>query len=131
MSDSDLKKYLARDNRQTAKGEPIDDLGRFGILRGPRERSPSIELRKANGKVLALGYHTIDDMEFDPTDGITLKAGKRTIRLKGRNLGRELRPNIPLITALATHRLAWVQEVGKTDQLTAPKDQPMVELIDW
>lgn len=134
MSDSFVDKYARRDGQQGGGdgGEPVDGLGCFGILRGIRDRAPAIELRRKTGAVLVVSYSYIEKMEFDPTNGVTLRSGGQSIRLKGRNLAADIRPNIRLITALASQRLAWVQEVGKPDLVMAAASQiPVVEAIEW
>jgi hypothetical protein len=132
VNDSFLDRHvLARRAGPLSDAENVEGIGCFGILRGIRDRSPSIELRRKTGTVLVVNYALIETMLYDPSEGIKLTMGSKCVRIRGRNLGAELRPNIPLITALASQRLAWIQEVGKTD-LVAPDDpSPAVEAIEW
>lgn len=133
MSETSLEKYVQRASPQKGleRDEIVDESTSFGVLRGARDRSPSIELRRKTGSVLVIGYSWIETMVFDPTDGVTIKIGNRLVRLKGRNLGAELRPNVRLITALAAHKVSWVQEMGINELVTISVDTPVVEAIEW
>src|SRR5258707_5878740 len=71
----------------------FDDLGAFGWLRGVRDRALMLELRRRDGSALALGYAWLERAEFDPSEGITLCFGGKTVRITGRNLDNEARPN--------------------------------------
>src|SRR6185437_4413480 len=93
MSDRVLSKYLSREEKgidetigPDSGSDGTEDLGAFGWMRGQRERSVMLELRKKTGDVLAVGYGWIERMEFNPSEGITLHCGRLTIRIKGRNL---------------------------------------------
>lgn len=131
MSDGTfLEKYVKRDRPDDT--DPVEAVGNFfGLLRGHRERAISLEIRKRDGVVLAIPYSRYDQALFDPSEGVFIKFGEQTIRLLGTNLGRELRPNISLITALATHRLAWVREAGKSETLGLTRNQPVVVEVTW
>ena len=133
MSDRIMDKYMNRDGSPHGDdGEVIDGVGCFGVLRGVRDRAPAIEFRRKTGAVLILAYSYIEKGEFDPSNGMTIRSGSMTIRLKGKNLTADIRPNMRLTTALASQRLAWVQEMGKT-ALTLPDggQVPVVEVIEW
>ena len=116
MSDRILNKYTGRPPESTgdeaAVSDPdgTEDLGAFGWLRGARDRCIMLELRKKSGTVLAIGYGWIERIEFDPSDGIRLHAGGKIIRIKGRNLNAEARPQVRLFQGLTRHRVAWIQE---------------------
>src|SRR6267154_4781186 len=71
----------------------IDDLGVFGFLRGSKERAAMLELRKRDGQILAVGYGMFE-VEFNPSEGITLHFADRKVRIHGRNLNAEARPKI-------------------------------------
>ena len=137
MTDSLLNKYIQRtpndatENSLLSDLEPLEDLGSFGWLRGVRDRAVMLELRKKDGNVMAVGYAWLERAEFDPSVGITLHVVGKTIRIKGRNLNAELRPNVRLFQGITRHRVPWIQEA---DQPTAMESQGkgiLVEKIEW
>jgi hypothetical protein len=138
MIDRPLDKYLIRkaeDGEAGAKGDhdlgddTADDLGCFGWLRGVRDRAIMLELRKHDGSITAIGYAWLERVQFDPSEGITLHLLGRTIRIKGRNLNNEVRPQVRLFHGIARHRVPWIQEVGGRGAETG--DGASVESIDW
>jgi hypothetical protein len=138
VSDKLLSKYSGRtaastaaDATTTAEADIIDDLGAFGWLRGTRDRALMLELRKANGDILAVGYGWLDRVEFDPSKGITLHLGGRQIRIRGRNLNAEMRPPVRLFRGIIQHRVAWVQEADAAVAMREGKDDTAIEKIDW
>ncbi|MFT3686370.1 MAG: hypothetical protein QM783_15860 [Phycisphaerales bacterium] len=133
MNDRIMDKYTNRAGPPHGDdGDPIDGLGCFGVLRGIRDRAPAIEFRRKTGAVLVVAYSYIEKMEFDPTAGMTIRSGATTIRIKGKHLAADIRPNMRLTTAFALQRLAWAQEMDKA-ALTLPGSEqvPVVESIDW
>ena len=137
MSGKILERYAGRTNELTAdalstsEADGAEDLGAFGWLRSARDRSVMIELRKKNGDILAIGYGWIDRIEFDPSEGITLKCGSHEIRIKGRNLNSEVRPQMRLFQGLTRHRVPYVQEAGHGSALLADKQATVIESIEW
>ena len=134
MSDRILEKYLAR-NHEDAETAPVsdgevEDLIAFGWSRGIRARSAMIELRRKTGAILAIGYGWIERVEFDPTDGITLQVGSQKIRIKGRNLNAEIRPQTRLFEGIARHRVPWIQEADQPTILQANKKAVIIEAIE-
>ena len=87
-----------------------EDHEAFGWLRGSRDKAVMLQLRKRDGNIMAIAYSWIERIEFDPTEGIRLYVGGKVIRIKGRNLAAEIRPNIRLMDGLCTHRVPWIQE---------------------
>lgn len=131
-----LEKYVGRNggNGETALSpdeQEIDDLGCFGWLRGIRDRALAVELRQANGNIVAIPYHGIERFDFDPSEGITLAVSGGKIRLKGRNLNAEMRPTIRLFEGLARHRVPWIREVADSESLAAAGDATIVDSIQW
>lgn len=127
MSDSLLNKYT---RPQTEPDDPqleTEDLGSFGWLRGMRERATMLELRKKNGNITAIGYAWIERIEFDPSEGITIHALGQSIKIKGRNLNVECRPQVRLFDGLARHRVAWIRELPGACDLS---DGPVIDLIE-
>jgi hypothetical protein len=137
MSGKILERIAGRTNELAGdafgNGEPdgVEDLGGFGWLRSTRDRSVMIELRKKSGDILAIGYGWIDRIEFDPSKGITLKCGTHEIRIKGRNLNSEVRPQVRLFQGLTRHRVPWLQEAGHGSVLVADKQTAVIESIEW
>ena len=81
-----------------ARGEEefdvADDLGAFGLLRGVRERSIMVSFHQKNGNIVALPYAWLDRADFDPSIGITLSFGRQIVKIVGRNLNTEVRPQV-------------------------------------
>jgi len=137
MTDSLLTKYIQRtpadggDNSPVSEVEPLDDLGTFGWLRGVRDRAVMLELRKKDGNILAVGYAWLDKAEFDPSTGITLHIGSQTIKLRGRNLNAEARPNVRLFQGITRHRVPWIQEADEPAAMESQGQGTLVEEIEW
>jgi RNase P/RNase MRP subunit p29 len=112
-------------------GCAVDDFHSFGWLRGIRERATMLELRKKSGDVMAIGYNWIERVEFNPTDGITLHVHGEKIRIKGRNLNVESRPEVRLFQGIARHRVAWVQEADRPGSLKGSDRATIIEEIAW
>jgi hypothetical protein len=132
-----LRKYTGRplaeggDPDITPEVELTDDLGAFGWLRGSRERAIMLELRKKDGNILAIGYGWLERMAFDRSDGITLYAAGQKIRIKGRNLNTEIRPNVQLFGGIARHRVPFIQEADQASKLEASERATIIEAIEW
>jgi hypothetical protein len=50
----------------------IDDLGTFGWLPDRSDRAFMLEIRHKTGDISAFNYNTLEQAEFDPSDGIKL-----------------------------------------------------------
>ncbi len=109
----------------------VDDLGCFGWLRGIRDRALSIELRKANGNIVAIPYHAIERFEFDPSEGITLSLAGGKVCVKGRNLNAEMRPTVRLFEGMTRHRVSWVQEADSRADAAACGADTVIHAIEW
>jgi hypothetical protein len=109
----------------------VDDFHSFGWLRGIRDRAAMLELRKRSGNVMAISYGWIERAEFDPSEGITLHFHGETIRIRGRNLNAEARPEVRLFQGITRQRVAWIQEIDRIGSLTNGVRAPVVETIDW
>ena len=136
MSDNVLQKYTGRSGAageaaEVSDADGTEDLGAFGWLRGPRDRSIMLELRKRDGNIMAIGYGFIDKIALDPSEGISLHCGELTIHIRGRNLNAEVRPQVRLFQGLTRHRVSWLAEIGKTDQLRTATDAIVVQSIEW
>ena len=107
-----------------------EDLGAFGWLRTPRERAVMLELRKKDGTIVAIAYSYIDRVKFSPSDGITLRCGQEQIRIKGRGLNNEIRPQVRLFQGIARQRVTWIQETDASSLLRADKNAVVVEVIE-
>ena len=137
MTDKLLQKFAAKAGERAVgpaiADEPdiVDDLGAFGWLRGMHERAVMLELRKANGNILAVGYGWLERADFNPSEGITLHVVGRQIRIRGRNLNAEVRPLVRLFQGITRHRVPWVQEVNEPALMRAAKGETVVEAIEW
>jgi len=136
MDDDVLNRYASRLGARA--GEPAaadldvgDDLGCFGWLRGGRDRAVSLVLHKKSGNSLALSYGFIERMEFDPSDGITITAGRATVRILGQNLDTEIRPTVRLFEGLTRSRVPWVRESSGSAVWQGASDTCLIEAISW
>ena len=135
MKDSVLQKYTggkqaASEPALADESDGLDDLGAFGFLRGIRDRAIMLELRRRDGSVTALGYAWLSKSVFDPSEGITLHFGAETVKISGRNLNSEIRPNVRLFAAIVRHRVPWVQEADEPTALTSSRNALVIEGID-
>ena len=53
------------------------------------------------------------------------------IRIRGRNLNGEARPNVRLFQGISRHKVAWIQEANEPAELQAGKSATIVEKIEW
>jgi hypothetical protein len=65
------------------------------------------------------------------TDGITLHVHGDKIRIKGRNLNAEVRPEVRLFQRIASHRVAWVREVDRAGAINGGERATIVKEIVW
>ena len=119
------------DPAPSADSGGVDDFHSFGWLRGIREQAVMLELRKKSGDCLAIGYSWIERVEFNPTEGIALHVHGEKIRIKGRNLNAEVRPEVRLFQGIARHRVAWIQEADRPGSLKGSERATVVEEIVW
>lgn len=134
MSDRILDRYVpARGDSAAADSEQegTDDLGAFGFLRGARERATMMELRRKDGSIRAISYGWLEVADFDPSDGITLKVHGQTIRIKGRHLNLECRPEVRLFSAICRHKVAWIQQADEPALMEADKQAVVIASIEW
>jgi hypothetical protein len=108
-------------------GDGVEDLVAFGWLRGVQERAIMLEIRHKDGRITAKGYSWLQSAEFDPSTGITLNFSGETIKITGRNLGGEARPNIRLFAGILRHRVPWIQEADGVAVIQAAKDAVVIE----
>jgi hypothetical protein len=114
MNDSVLhqltERLAKRFPEQNDDADLVDDLVAFGWSRGVKDRNYYIEFRKKDGSVTALPYMMLERVDFDPSEGITLKFTTRTVRLIGRNLNSEVRPNVLLLNGILRNKVPWIKE---------------------
>lgn len=131
MSERILQKYVNRGtdappDAPAENGEDAESFGSFGFIRGVRDRAIALELRQKTGRILAVNYAFIGKFEFDPAIGITLHCGNQLIRIKGRNLNGEIRPNVRLFQGITRFRVPWIQEAERAISIQASKDAVVV-----
>ncbi|HEX3600547.1 MAG TPA: hypothetical protein VHU84_10420, partial [Lacipirellulaceae bacterium] len=109
MTDNILKHYAERvapsPTPKENETDGTDDLGCYGFLRGVRDRSIMLQLFKKSGGVNAFGYSWLEQIEYDASTGLILHFGGHAIKIIGRNLNAEVRPNVRLVDALCRHRV--------------------------
>jgi hypothetical protein len=137
MSDRILQKYANRPDESVADatgrgdGEGVVDFGSFGWLNGLHEKAIMLELRKKNGNILAVGYGWLQQVEFDPSEGITLYMADRKILIRGQNLNAEVCPRVRLFREIAWHRVSWIQEADRLLTMQASPGATWAEEIEW
>lgn len=135
MADSSILHRFSRPGSEAMArvndDELCDDLGSFGWLRGVRDRSTMLELRKKNGNILAIGYGWMDRAEFDPSEGITLHLSGQRIQIQGRNLNAEVRPLVRLFEGITRHRVTWIQEADEPRRVEAGGSTLVIDSILW
>jgi hypothetical protein len=127
-----LERYTGRGDAVTTGDAivEIEDLGAFGYLRGMHEKSVMVELRRRSGETMAIAYSYVDRIHYEPSDGITLHCGSRVVRIRGRSLNREIRPNVTLFQSLTRARVPWIAEADEASALK-PGNGVVIELIEW
>lgn len=135
MSGSLLHKYADLVTDPAADGrdgglEDQEDFGAFGWARGMNGRSVMLELRMKTGNIVAIPYGWIDRLEFDPSEGITISAGGQKLRVKGRRLNAEVRPNARLFEGLTRQRVMWIREASGPELMAADESATIVESIE-
>ena len=136
MSTSLLDKYTKRADDPFAVPSPpdqdeTDDYGAFGWLRGVRDKALMLELRKKDGSIRAVGYAWLHEADLDPSAGITLHVVGQKIRIIGRNLNAENRPNIRLFSGIMRHRVPFIQEADQVTLMKARDGETVIEKIEW
>lgn len=136
MTDRLLDSFTKRTGAATGASDPPDgeeaeNLGCFGWLRGVRDRSVMLELRKKDGHVLAIAYSWLERVEFQPEEGITLHLPGRKVRIKGSGLNNEARRTVRLFDGIIRHRVPWVREADRSESIKAACESVVVESIHW
>jgi hypothetical protein len=133
MTGNLLEKYVARSNDSAVSADEsqgvVDDLGAFGWLRGVQERAVMLEIRHKDGRISAFGYAWLDQADFDSSEGITLHFSGKALKIVGRNLNVEIRPNLRLFAGILRHRVPWIQEADGAAVIQAAKDAVIIELV--
>jgi hypothetical protein len=111
--------------------DDLDDYGAFGLLRGVRDRALFLELRDKRGNIRAFGYSWLHQMEFDPSIGITLSFASKQVKLVGRNLNAEIRPNVRLFQGITRQRVPYIQEADEATIMRAKDHETIIERIEW
>lgn len=122
-------KHAEADTHVTDEIGDVDDLQAFGLMRGIRDRAIMLELRHKDGSIDGFPYAWLGRASFDPSDGITLRFGGDTIKIRGRNLNAEVRPNVRLFDAIVRQRVSFIQEADGPTMLSAPRQALVVESI--
>lgn len=107
-----------------------DDLGMCGLLRGVKEQSTMLELRLRDGRATAFSYLDMSRADFDPSEGITLTFGQCIVKIIGRMLHVEIRPNVRLFDALVRHRIAWLREDDRAAIFESSNGAVLIERIE-
>ncbi len=134
MTDSDKtwEKYFAK-SKMGENGEVEDDLSdnfiSFGWLRGIRDQAIMLQVRHRDGTVEAFPYAVLNYAALKRSEGIWLNFGKWNIRIIGRNLDAECRPNLRLFDGIMRRRVTWIQEADEPTLMNAPNGALVIEKI--
>ena len=107
-----------------------EDFGAYGVLRGIRDRAVMLELRRRDGSIVALNYSWLERIDADPSGGLALKFGGVTVKIRGRNLNAETRPNLRLLDGLCRHRVSWIQETDEPSAMRLGRAATVIEQIE-
>ena len=133
MSGSLLNKYSTSLRMEPGsveiESESLENCGAFGFLRGIHERSLMLELRHKDGNIEGFPYAWLTRASFDPSEGITLRFGAETIKITGRNLNLDVRPNVQLFAGILRHRVSWIQEADQAATLNSGNHDIIIERI--
>jgi hypothetical protein len=133
MSDNVLQQFTGRlaknPTNHTEDSDAADDCGSFGYLRGVRDRALFLELRRKDGNIIALGYAWLERVEYDASIGLILHFTGLKVKVAGRNLNAEVRPNLRLVDALCRHRVPWIKESEERDVILASKQSIVIEAL--
>lgn len=132
MTDNVFRQFSSRlpaPQAKEAEPEGTDDYGAFSILRGVRDRALMLELRRKDGSVTAFGFGWLEQVTYDPSDGLTLYFGSHKVTIVGSNLGIEVRPNVRLLDGLVRHRVPWIREASEPEVMKATPNSLVIEGI--
>ncbi|HEV3304436.1 MAG TPA: hypothetical protein VG055_32595 [Planctomycetaceae bacterium] len=125
------EKYFVRSKTGEGTAEVEDDLSEdlisFGWLRGIRDQAIMLQVRYRNGTIEAFPYALLSFAQFKRSEGIWLCFGGKTIRIVGRNLDAECRPNLRLFDGIMRRRVTWIQEADEPTAMNAPKGALVIE----
>ena len=55
----------------------------------------------------------------------------RTVRIKGRNLNAEIRPQVRLFHGIVRHRVPWVRQAEDLELMKADDKATVIEAVQW
>lgn len=124
--------------------EVSDDHGCFSVLRGVRDRAVMLEFHKKSGNIRAIPYSWIESVEYDPSEGVTLRSSVTVIKIKGRNLNGASQASdgkgnsncgpgasAKLFAGICRHRVPWVREADRVSVISADADAAVIDSIEW
>jgi len=88
-----------------------------------------LEFRLSDGSIVAFGYSWLERVAFDPSKGISLQFGRRTVKITGQNLNRELPRNLRLCDGILRHRVPWIREADQAEVMEASTEATLIERI--
>ena len=68
--------------------------------------------------------------EYDTSGALTLLFAGQAVRIVGRNLNAEIRPNVRLLDAIIRHKATWIQESGSAAAMAADEHAVVIERIE-
>jgi hypothetical protein len=135
MSDNNILKQLTTrgaggQSPNDNEADVVDDLGSYGFLRGVKDRAIMLSVYKKDGGATAFGFSWLDRVEYNPSTGLLLHFTGQTVKITGRNLNAEIRPNVRLFDAVCRHRVPWIRESDSSAVMTAGKQATIIESIE-
>jgi hypothetical protein len=136
MADDLLRKYAGRPGAlatelDTESDTDSEDFGGFGWARRSQDRCLFLQLRKKDGSVIAVPYSWLERIEYHPKEGITLAAQGKKIRIRGRHLNTEVRPNVMLFDGICRARVPWILETEHAAAVRAGERAAVIEQIEY
>lgn len=133
MSDNLLERYMGKRPESSPTGvqetEGLEEFGAFGWLRGIRDRAIMLEIRHRDGRITAFGYAWLDLVEYDPSEGITLRFSGKSVKIIGSHLNTEIRSNIRLLDGIIRQRVPWIAEMSGASFSPTSRGEPQIEEI--
>jgi hypothetical protein len=106
-----------------------EDFGSFGWLPTASHRAVMLEVRHQDGLITAFSYSWLESALFNPSEGITLNFSGKAVKLIGRNLNAEHRPNIRLFEGIVRYQVLWVQEAGESMMKESDESDSIIEKV--
>jgi hypothetical protein len=132
MDNSNLgDRILARRSATVDDGaDALDEYGAYACVRGIKDRCLMIDFRFLNGKREAFAYSMLEQVTFEPSEGMMLRFLGVKVLVRGRNFAVLSSNGVSLLEAIHRHRVPWLREVEEFRGKTQAKDTVVVMKIE-